>query len=189
MSAFCLINQANYMYQSCHKVFGPDVAQEQLFDDVLTPLVQRFVNGQSCVLFAYGITNAGKTHTIQGTAKQPGILPRLVGALLEQTKDLPDADLQLGMYEIYQEKIFDLLNRRTKLALRDTGRDVELPELTYHKVNSAESTLKIVAKGSSKRSSGRTLLNSGSSRSHAVYSLTLRGEVFQIVDLAGAERK
>jgi kinesin family member 22 len=171
-------------------VFGPDVPQEQLFGDVLTPLMERFVNGQSCVLFAYGITNAGKTHTIQGTAKQPGILPRLVESLLERTtKDSQGTDLQLGMYEIYQEKIFDLLNRRNKLALRDTGREVELPELTYHKVTSAESTLKILAKGSSKRSSGKTLLNIGSSRSHAVYTLMLRGEVFQIVDLAGAERK
>jgi hypothetical protein len=39
------------------------------------------------------------------------------------------------------------------------------------------------------RVSSRTLLNSGSSRSHAIYQLTLRGQVFMIIDLAGAERK
>lgn len=37
--------------------------------------------------------------------------------------------------------------------------------------------------------SSKTLLNSGSSRSHAIYQLTLNGQVFMIIDLAGAERK
>lgn len=45
------------------------------------------------------------------------------------------------------------------------------------------------------RSKSTTLLNSGSSRSHAVYTLTLKREnlaqdvVFNVVDLAGAERR
>ena len=45
------------------------------------------------------------------------------------------------------------------------------------------------------RSKSTTLLNSGSSRSHAVYTLTLKREslgkdaVFHVVDLAGAERR
>ncbi len=38
------------------------------------------------------------------------------------------------------------------------------------------------------RTSSRTLLNSGSSRSHVVYTIALNSQVFQVIDLAGAER-
>ena len=113
--------------------------------------MERFINGESCVLFAYGITNAGKTHTIQGSAKEPGILPRLVSALVHRTKSTHDSHMQLGMFEIYQEKMFDLLNKRAKLTIRDRGGQAELPELSYHTVDSSDKTLKLVAKGSAKR--------------------------------------
>lgn len=45
------------------------------------------------------------------------------------------------------------------------------------------------------RSKSTTILNSGSSRSHAVYTLTLQKKstgkdvIFHIIDLAGAERR
>lgn len=32
----------------------------------------------SCTVFAYGVTSSGKTHTIQGNASEPGIIPRVV---------------------------------------------------------------------------------------------------------------
>ena len=32
----------------------------------------------SCTVFAYGVTSSGKTHTIQGSPAEPGIIPRVV---------------------------------------------------------------------------------------------------------------
>lgn len=59
-------------------VFPPETSQRQFFDSTVHSLVSDFVSGQNCLIFTYGVTNSGKTYTIQGD-HQPanaGILPR-----------------------------------------------------------------------------------------------------------------
>ncbi|KAL2085303.1 hypothetical protein ACEWY4_018623 [Coilia grayii] len=58
------------------QIFGPEVGQADVFDGTVRSQVQDFLLGKNSLLFSYGVTNAGKTHTIQGSAKDPGILPR-----------------------------------------------------------------------------------------------------------------
>ena len=57
------------------QVFRANSSQVQVFDAAMSPLVENLLQGQHSLLFAYGITNAGKTHTIMGTKDQPGLLP------------------------------------------------------------------------------------------------------------------
>jgi len=180
------IESRNYTF---HRAFGPDLSQSAVFDQAIVPLVNdRFLKGESCVLFAYGISNAGKTHTILGTPIDPGIIPRLVTTVHDTLPVGQKDELKVSMFEIYQEKIYDLLNKRSKLNIRDQNGRAEVANLSVHSVTSPIEAQKLLNKGSSKRVSSRTLLNSGSSRSHAIYQLTLRGQVFMIIDLAGAER-
>lgn len=183
--------------QAFTRVFGPDSQQADVFSQVAAPLLERFLQGDSCVLFAYGMTNAGKTFTIQGNAQAPGIMPHLVNAILERMADKSDWDLQTSMLEIYQEKVYDLLGKkRDKLAIRDGNGRVEVIKLSSHPIASAEEAIKLMDTASSKRSKANTFLNTGSSRSHAVYTITLNkvvggrdmSAIFQVVDLAGAER-
>lgn len=175
-------------------IYGPTSRQTDVFNKTVAPLVERFLQGDSCVLFAYGMTNAGKTYTIQGTSQEPGVLPRLVGTVLERMDEQSDWELQTSMFEIYQEKIYDLLsNKKDKLSIRDGNGRVEVLKLSSHHVSSAQDAIKLLDEASVRRTKSNTLLNSGSSRSHAVYSLTLLKKdqvpiVFQVVDLAGAER-
>ncbi|KAF7213595.1 kinesin-like protein KIF20A [Nothobranchius furzeri] len=62
------------------KVFGPQTSQAELFEDTVESQVSDFLNGRNSLIFSYGVTNAGKTFTIQGTGKEPGILPRVLDA-------------------------------------------------------------------------------------------------------------
>ncbi|XP_072267283.1 kinesin-like protein KIF20A [Pyxicephalus adspersus] len=67
--------------QSVHKftftkIFGPDTTQAEFFDGTMKDLVNSFTQGQNGLVFTYGVTNAGKTFTIQGSPKDGGILPR-----------------------------------------------------------------------------------------------------------------
>jgi len=175
-------------------IYGPSSKQTDVFSKTAAPLLERFLQGDSCVLFAYGMTNAGKTYTIQGTSQEPGVLPRLVSSVLERMDEQSDWELQTSMFEIYQEKIYDLLsNKKDKLSIRDGNGKVEVLKLSSHHVSSAQDAIKLLDEASVRRTKSNTLLNSGSSRSHAVYSLTLVKKdqlpiVFQVVDLAGAER-
>lgn len=101
------------------------------------------------------------------------------------------------MMEIYQEQIYDLLSKkREKLSIRDGHGKLEVPKLSHHKLASAGDAVRLMNQGSSKRCQSKTKLNAESSRSHAMYSITMKKKhhgketvsVFHIVDLAGAER-
>ena len=52
------------------RVFGSDTAQEAFYQATAAPMVRQLTRAlQSSVLMAYGISAAGKTHTIE--ARQP----------------------------------------------------------------------------------------------------------------------
>ena len=178
-------------------MFGCESQQVDVYNHVAAPLLERFLQGESCLLFAYGMTNAGKTYTIQGTPHEPGILPLLVNAIIKRMAGRSDFSLQTSMLEIYQEKIFDLLgSKRDKLLIRDGNGRVEVVKLSSHPISSSEDAIKLMDAAASRRSKANTFLNTGSSRSHAVYTITLnqivngseQSAIFQVVDLAGAER-
>ena len=49
------------------QVFGPLTQQREIFDTICSPLLKDlFENKKSGLIFAYGITNSGKTFTITG---------------------------------------------------------------------------------------------------------------------------
>ena len=47
-----------------------------MFDRVGLPLVTDLVQGKNGLLFTYGVTGSGKTHTMQGVTKDGGIMTR-----------------------------------------------------------------------------------------------------------------
>uniref|UniRef100_A0A8C9Y8F3 Kinesin-like protein n=1 Tax=Sander lucioperca TaxID=283035 RepID=A0A8C9Y8F3_SANLU len=65
---------------SFSQIFGPEMTQLELFEDTVKSQMCDFLEGKNALIFSYGVTNAGKTYTIQGTPKEPGILPRVLDA-------------------------------------------------------------------------------------------------------------
>ncbi|GAA6219427.1 kinesin-like protein KIF20A isoform X2 [Lates japonicus] len=65
---------------SFSQIFGPETTQAELFEDTVKSQMSDFLDGKNALIFSYGVTNAGKTFTIQGTPKDPGILPRVLDA-------------------------------------------------------------------------------------------------------------
>ena len=61
--------------------FTPHSTQRDVYARTAAPLVRSLVQGRNGLLFAYGITNSGKTWTIQGSREQPGITPRALADL------------------------------------------------------------------------------------------------------------
>lgn len=51
---------------SCLQIFGPEVGQKLFFDETMKQVVKDVLSGQNCLVYTYGITNSGKTYTIQG---------------------------------------------------------------------------------------------------------------------------
>uniref|UniRef100_W5JYZ0 Kinesin-like protein n=2 Tax=Astyanax mexicanus TaxID=7994 RepID=W5JYZ0_ASTMX len=61
---------------SFKKVFGIKTTQRELFEDVAKPLVDDLIHCKNGLLFTYGVTGSGKTHTMTGSPGQGGLLPR-----------------------------------------------------------------------------------------------------------------
>lgn len=56
------------------KVFGPDASQRKVFEGSVRGMVQDVLEGGNCLLFTYGVTNAGKTFTFLGEKLSQSVL-------------------------------------------------------------------------------------------------------------------
>ncbi|XP_041476311.1 kinesin-like protein KIF20A isoform X9 [Lytechinus variegatus] len=69
------------------KIFNEDTSQKTFFDETMLATVKDFIDGHNCLLFTYGVTNAGKTYTIQGVPQDGGILPRSLDVIFNSIED------------------------------------------------------------------------------------------------------
>ncbi|NXC85730.1 KI20A protein, partial [Cercotrichas coryphoeus] len=68
------------------QVFGPETTQSEFFEGSTKDIVRAYVSGVNGLVFTYGVTNAGKTFTIQGTSKDLGILPRSLDVIFNHIR-------------------------------------------------------------------------------------------------------
>ncbi|KAB5591118.1 Kinesin motor domain containing protein [Ceratobasidium theobromae] len=200
-------------------VHGQDATQEQVFERDVRPLLPSVFTGhvsglelnspgvvadvrQTLTIFAYGVTSSGKTHTMQGSATEPGIIPRVMEALFERKVNTrARVSFELSYMEIYKDDVFDLMvsTRGTKLPVREDGKGkvfvANLTETPIESTDEFDTHFIAACKG---RSVAATNFNRASSRSHAILGIkvsvtenypgapTLTGKV-NLVDLAGSE--
>ncbi|XP_007557438.1 kinesin-like protein KIF20A [Poecilia formosa] len=69
---------------SFSKIFGPDTTQQQIYEGTLKKMVNDVLKGENRLLYTYGVTNSGKTYTIQGNGREAGLLPRALVSLFRK---------------------------------------------------------------------------------------------------------
>ncbi|AWP00121.1 putative kinesin-like protein KIF20A [Scophthalmus maximus] len=92
--------------QSMHKfsfsqIFGPDTTQQQFYEFTMKKMVKDVLQGENRLLYTYGVTNSGKTYTIQGSGREAGLLPRALASLFRklQGRLYGAMDLKPVMYQ------------------------------------------------------------------------------------------
>ncbi|XP_036381534.1 kinesin-like protein KIF20A [Megalops cyprinoides] len=58
------------------QISGPETTQQEFFERTMKEMVGDVLRGENRLLYTYGVTNSGKTYTIQGTGREAGLLPR-----------------------------------------------------------------------------------------------------------------
>ena len=120
---------------STHKQYQPSLAlapgctQQEVFErSNLRELVGHSMMGYRATMFAYGQTGAGKSYTVVGEDKKPGLLYRGVNYLFKECASDPDVKytIRVSAIELYNEQCFDLLQtttraRFTPLQVREHG--------------------------------------------------------------------
>ncbi|CAH6787627.1 Kif2a [Phodopus roborovskii] len=184
--------------------FDDSAPNEMVYRFTARPLVETIFERGMATCFAYGQTGSGKTHTMGGDFSgknqdcSKGIYALAARDVFLMLKKPNYKKLELQVYatffEIYSGKVFDLLNRKTKLRVLEDGKQqVQVVGLQEREVRCVEDVLKLIDMGNSCRTSGQTSANAHSSRSHAVFQIILRrkGKLhgkFSLIDLAGNER-
>jgi kinesin family protein 2/24 len=180
--------------------FDAEDQNKKVYEITAKPLVEAVFEGGMATCFAYGQTGSGKTHTMGGEFSgknqncRTGIYALAAQDCFMKVKRHPELKLEVSFFEIYSNKVYDLLNRKARLnVLEDKSGNIRVVNLTTQPVENVEDVIDVLAEGSKCRTSGQTSANSNSSRSHAVFQLILmKGKrmhgTFSLIDLAGNER-
>ncbi|CAF0972796.1 unnamed protein product [Rotaria magnacalcarata] len=169
------------------------------------PLVQSLFQGNNPMVFAYGQTGSGKTYTMGGDLSQrdvdfsKGIYALTANDIFRHLNKPPNKgqfDVYCTFFEIYCTKVFDLFNEKKRLrVLEDHKNLVQVVGKKEEQVETVEDVMTLIRRGMSVRTSGTTSANENSSRSHAIFQITLKkknatkdyGKI-SLIDLAGSER-
>ncbi|XP_055332621.1 kinesin-like protein KIF3A [Paramacrobiotus metropolitanus] len=198
-------------------VFPADSKQPDIFNQVARPIVDNVLEGFNGTIFAYGQTGSGKTFTMEGVPERPelrGIIPNAFAHIfghIAKAEGYQKFLVRASYFEIYKEQIRDLLVKKSDKD-RGVGNNLEVKEdrekgvyikgLNEQVVHSADDLEKVLLLGKKSRVTAATKMNEQSSRSHAIFSITIeRSErrpdgrlhicvgKLNLVDLAGSERQ
>ena len=192
-------------------MFGSEVGQETVYRQLVEERVQAVLDGFNATVFAYGQTGTGKTFSM-GTSnggelledEGRGVITRALQHVFTQLKDKKEdhhfLTIKISFLEIKKEQVYDLLNpskARVPLQVRELQPgSFSVVQLTEIEVTSITEAVNLLHTGGRLRTTESTAVNQNSSRSHAVFSISLvsadpEGNTvtrkLNLVDLAGSE--
>ncbi|KAH8418821.1 hypothetical protein KR222_008748 [Zaprionus bogoriensis] len=191
------------VYYSCDPERKNYADQVAVFAGTAQPLIDTAFEGYNACLFAYGQTGSGKSYSMMGIEglddaaldgnaphAEAGIIPRFCHELfrrIDAVKDQLQVEVEVSYFEIYNEKIHDLLSVQQALAAvpdtpvqRQALKVREHPifgpyvvDLSAHSVDSYSALRNWLAVGNSQRATASTAMNDKSSRSHSIFNIVL----------------
>ncbi|KAI4300663.1 hypothetical protein L6164_034014 [Bauhinia variegata] len=186
------------------RVFGPTTTTRHVYDVAAQHVIGGAMEGINGTIFAYGVTSSGKTHTMHGDQRSPGIIPLAVKDAFSIIQETPNREflLQVSYLEIYNEVVNDLLNPAGQnLRIREDAQGTFVEGIKEEVVLSPAHALSLIAAGEEHRHVGSTNFNLLSSRSHTIFTLTIESSPcgensegdavtlsqLNLIDLAGSE--
>ncbi|XP_010520019.1 PREDICTED: kinesin-like protein KIN-7K, chloroplastic isoform X2 [Tarenaya hassleriana] len=181
------------------RVFGPTTTTRQVYDVAAQHVISGAMEGITGTIFAYGVTSSGKTHTMHGDQRSPGIIPLAVKDAFSIIQEVlhsfveflglnssnltcsistqtPNREflLRVSYLEIYNEVVNDLLNPAGQnLRIREDEQGTYIEGVKEEVVLSPAHALSLIAAGEEHRHVGSTNFNLLSSRSHTIFTLTI----------------
>ncbi len=186
-------------------VYDEKSTNQEIYNEIVKPMIKSAFQRTKITCFAYGQTGSGKTYTMLGNnyiekdkeSKVPGLY--LLSSIdifnylsMEKYSNLT---IYVSLYEIYCNKLFDLLHNKNLLQVREDGNgNICIVGLIEKKINNINELMNIINFGLNERTRGITGVNLDSSRSHAILQISIRTKdninysKISFIDLAGSER-
>ncbi|KAI3465322.1 hypothetical protein Pfo_021985 [Paulownia fortunei] len=171
-----------------------------MYEECVAPLVDGLFQGYNATVLAYGQTGSGKTYTMGTSLRdgcQTGLIPKAMNALFSKIETLQheiEFQLHVSFIEIHKEEVRDLLDPssankqeianghaakvtipgKPPIQIRETSNGViTLAGSTECSVKTLKEMADCLEQGSLSRATGSTNMNNQSSRSHAIFTITM----------------
>ncbi|KAM9367927.1 kinesin-like protein KIF27 [Phaethornis superciliosus] len=166
-------------------VFGKNSTQEEVYTVCIKPLLVSLVEGYNATVFAYGQTGSGKTYTIGGghiasvAEDEKGIIPRAIQELFQRISENRNIEfhVKVSYIEVYKEELRDLLELETsvkELHIREDEKgNTVIVGAKEFQVECADEVISLLESGNAARHTGTTQMNEHSSRSHAIFTISI----------------
>lgn len=195
-----------FIFDHCIKPYQDNA---YLYEQIGDPLLDHALDGYNVCMFAYGQTGSGKTHSIMGREDDPGLMHLFIINLFDRIAYMKEQEytrvkVECSYYEIYNEKIHDLLGNDWKTPLRVREHPTNGPyivDLSTIECSSYHDVVYWINIAQKRRLTACTNMNQKSSRSHTIFTLNITQDKdlddefkqsitskVNIVDLAGSER-
>ncbi|KAK4481743.1 hypothetical protein RD792_012653, partial [Penstemon davidsonii] len=180
------------------RVFGPTTTTRHVYDAAAQHVISGAMEGINGTIFAYGVTSSGKTHTMHGDQRSPGIIPLAVKdafSIIQEVLDTTEfcvISSKVLCYEYICSLIIitisdsksgispsslvvnDLLNPAGQnLRIREDAQGTFVEGVKEEVILSPAHALSLIAAGEEHRHVGSTNFNILSSRSHTIFTLTI----------------
>jgi kinesin family member 18/19 len=193
----------SFLYDTVLSEFS---SQTDVFEAAALPVIDSVLDGINATVFAYGATSAGKTHTMLGTSREPGVMVLTLMELFARIGSFESTNVRCSFVEIYNEVVRDLLSHYghyqspPSLDIREdpsTGQTFINGATEIDGISDIDDLMEILNSGNARRTTEPTAANETSSRSHAILQVFIEqrqpgGRVLSsklsLVDLAGSER-
>ncbi|EFJ31031.1 hypothetical protein SELMODRAFT_88228, partial [Selaginella moellendorffii] len=191
------------------QIFTKDATNASVYEIHAKDLVLSGLQGFNGTIFAYGQTSSGKTYTMRGSERDPGLIHRAICDVFSTIQSILDREflIRVSYMEIYKEEINDLLapeNRKLRIH-ENSVRGIFVAGLREEIVSSPGQVFEFLKFGEAYRHFGKTNMNVYSSRSHTIFRMVIesrdktndgqddaldavRVSTLNMVDLAGSER-
>jgi hypothetical protein len=196
-------------------VLDEGITQDELFAEVGLKSAVKVWDGYNVTFFAYGQTGSGKTHSMYGpgssisqNSDERGFVARIVeclfSLLLTDSADGKQAKMSLSFIDIYDERVFDLLDPGHEKKVRESSNGVYVEGASWRPLLSVGHALSVCEEALKNRRIAETKMNSRSSRSHTLCMIKVCRDldrlsdglssvrsttaVMTLVDLCGSER-
>ncbi|RZC70343.1 hypothetical protein C5167_033482 [Papaver somniferum] len=167
-----------------------------IYGDCVAPLVDALFDGYNATVLAHGQTGSGKTYTMgtnyTGDGSTGGIIPQVMNSIfskIEEKKEAKEFLIRVSFIEIFREEVIDLLDPNSGKGKRTVAkvaakkpipiRELEegvftVPDAAAVEVRTKQQKASFLSQGSLKRATGSTNMNSQSSRSHAIFTISMK---------------
>ena len=92
-----------YKFSSFDYLFDSNEDQKSIFNSVVKKYIKDIINGKNITILTYGPRYSGKTYTMLGTHKNPGIIPNTLKEIFESIKlyKAREYKIKMSYYKIY----------------------------------------------------------------------------------------